>query len=231
MKLLSAAVVLLLCLVATTSAQTGEVFVATRQVKMQTATAFFKFPVEAQRGERWEIVKKDKKKVALTFGPGDERRVMMQQIGKVFKYELSAAEFAAGFVAESDWPNARARLAAELQGRFMDLSVAECERIINGEYWIGMKREHAAEVAGNRVLAREITETADGAAEIWKVAVFSLGTTAATTAKDHAIEGALATPSRPRESLDPKLARDMEQAVRIVLTFKGETLTSITRRK
>jgi hypothetical protein len=224
-------VLLLLCLVALPAfAQTGVVVVAAHRVKMQNARPFIKMLVDTQRGERWEVVKRDKKKVALTFGPKDERRAMMAATGKVMKYELPAADFATAFVPESEWPNARRQQAAELQRRFTDLTIEQCERIVEGEYWIGMKGEHAAEVAGNRILGKETTETANGKAEVWKVAGFSAATIAGTSARDHTITGVLATPSRPRESTDAKMSRDFEQAVKVVLTLKNDTLTEIKRR-
>ena len=86
-----------------------QVVVATMQTRLETKTFLFKFPVEAQRGERWEVVKSGKDKVSLTFGPNDERRKMLESIGrrKAPAYELSAKAFAASFVSEATWSERR----------------------------------------------------------------------------------------------------------------------------
>jgi hypothetical protein len=210
----------------------GEVVVATRQVKLQTSTFLFKLPVEAQRGERWEVVKRGKK-VKLTFGPQDERRRMVEAMGmkKPLEYELDAAAFSSSFVPEVEWPASRRALATELQRRFDTLSGAECERIVEGEVWVGMRREHAAEAVGNRLFQKEARETQEGTTETWRVGAFSLLTTAESAVKGQILEETVtARPSKLAEPFAVRAARDFEANTRLVLTFKDGALTEVVRR-
>ena len=50
--------VLIALIVAAPTVLAGETYVAKRDVQMKTATALFKFPVDAMRGDRWELVKR-----------------------------------------------------------------------------------------------------------------------------------------------------------------------------
>jgi hypothetical protein len=210
-------------------AQTGEIVVATRKLRMETSSASPKISGEAQPGERWEVVKRDKKKVQIVIGPQDERRLLDQLKGKVLKFELTAEAFAAAFVTIAEWPAAKLRLSSELRQRFPDLSDEQAGKIIDGEYWIGMKLAHAAVIAGTRVLARRISEMEIGTAEVWLVAAFSVGMTAETTHIIHVNDDADATPSIPRVSLEDMIDHYPPGAVRIVLTFRDGVLTAITR--
>jgi len=210
-------------------AQTGEIVVATRKTRLQTSTAFPRISIEAKPGERWEVVKRDKKKAQLIIGPQDERRQIEQSAGKVLKFELTAEAFAAAFVTIAEWPAAKLRLSSELRQRFPDLSDEQAVKIIDGEYWIGMKLAHAAEFAGTRVLARRITEMAVGIAEVWLVAAFSVGMTAETTDKIYVNDAALASPSNSRELFEAMMDRYPPGAVRLVPTFRDGVLTAITR--
>jgi hypothetical protein len=211
----------------------GEVFVATKQVQLQTKTFLLKLPVEAQRGERWEVIKRNKNKVTLTFGPKDSRRDMLKSAGmnKLPEYEVNSSIFDAGFVHENQWTETRKALAAELKRRFESLSIEECEKLIEGELWIGMKKEHAEEAVGNRVLKKEIRETQEGKSENWRVGAFSITTTAKSTAKAYVFEDTLtSSPSRPMEPLDVRANRDLEANTRFILGFKNDILAEIIRR-
>ncbi len=210
-----------------------EIVVATKQVELQTKTFLLKLPVEAQRGERWEVVKRSKSKITLTFGPTDARREMMKSFGmkKPPEYEINTDTFASAFVPESQWPEARKALASELQRRFNDLSIEECEKVIEGELWVGMKKAHAAEAVGNRVLQKEIRESQEGKSETWRIGAFSLITTSKITVKAYDFEETVtASPSKPMEPLDVKAKRDLESNTRSILTFKNDILTEIVRR-
>jgi hypothetical protein len=211
----------------------GDVVVATRQTQLKTNTFMFKLPVEAQRGERWEIVKYSKGKVVLTFGPHDERRAAMAQYGirMTVGYELDGKMFAEGFVLETDWPSKRKSLASELQKRFVDLSLEQCEKLLDGELWTGMSRDQAMESigSGNRILRKEMSETANGKTESWKVGAFSLNTTAQSTVAVYNVDNVFSSPSHPQEPLDVKAERDLERNVRMVLTFKDGVLDEIVR--
>ncbi|MBX3278533.1 MAG: hypothetical protein KF868_11080 [Acidobacteria bacterium] len=227
---ISLALLTLILLTHSAFAQSGDIYVAIRQAPLQTNTKFLKLPVEVQRGERWEVVKQDKKKVILTFGPQDERRGPFTTRGmKPPTYEISATEFTVAFVPESAWPAKRRELAAEIQKKFADLSPEQCERVVDGEYWVGMKTEHAAQIAGNRILGKEASETADGKTEIWKVGFFSAETHMRSAAKVHLVEGELATPSRPRGSTDAAINQAVERGTRFVLRFKNGELAEITQ--
>ncbi len=211
----------------------GEIYVATKQVQMKTKTFLFKFPVEAQRGERWEIVKWSKSKVVLTFGPKDSRREAFQRAGlkKQFEYEVDGATFAAGFVAESKWPETRKTLAAELKKRFESLTLKESERAIDGEVWVGMKKELALEaIDGNRIFKKESRETKDGASEIWHIGGASISTTGQISGKSHMIDEVFSSPSRPAEPLETKMNREMEASIVMVLNFKNGELSEVVRR-
>ena len=209
-------------------AQTGEIVVVTRKTRMQTSSASPRISGEAKPGERWEVVKRDKKKVQIIIGPQDERRQIEQLKGKVLKFELTAEAFAAAFVTIAEWPAAKLRLSSELRQRFPDLSDEQAGKIIDGEYWIGMKLEHAAVLAGNRVLLRRISEMASGTAEVWLVAAFGVGMTAETTHIIHVNDDADATPSIPRVSLEDMIDHYPPGDVRVVLTFRDGALTTIT---
>jgi hypothetical protein len=211
----------------------SQTVVATKQVQMKTKTFLFKFPVEAQRGERWEVTNKGKNTVSLTFGPNDERREMMRSAGikKTFEYVVDAGVFNSSFVTEADWPGARRALAAPLQKQFTDLSLEQCEKIIEGELWIGMKKEHAAEAVGDRILRKESRETVEGKSESWRVGAFSLGTTAKSTATSYVLDETIfASPSRPHEPLEVRGNRDLDTNTRLLLTFKNDLLIEIVRR-
>ncbi len=210
----------------------GQIVVATMQTRLETKTFLFKLPVEAQRGERWEVVKSGKDKVSLTFGPNDERRKMLESIGrrKAPAYELSAKAFAASFVPEATWSERRRDMGLELQKRFSDLSIDQCEKIIEGEVWIGMKKEHAAEAIGNRIFNKAIRETKEGTSETWQVGVFSISTTATSTARSQVYNEMLATPSTPSESMDVRAERNMQKNIRMVLTFTHGELSEIIRK-
>jgi hypothetical protein len=210
-------------------AQTGEIVVATRKIRMQTSSSNPRIFGDAKPGERWEVVKRDKKKVQIIIGPQDERRQLLQSKGKLVQFEVPTEAFAAAFVPIAEWPAAKLRLASELQQRFPDLSDEQAGKIIDREYWVGMKMAHAAEIAGTRVLLRRITEMASGTAEIWLVSAFSVGMTAETTEKIHVNDGALATPSIPKEWLEAMLDRYPPGAVRLVLTFRDGVLTPIEK--
>jgi hypothetical protein len=211
----------------------GGTFVATKQVQLETKTFLLKLPVEAQRGERWVVLKRGKNKVTLTFGPDDARREAIKSAGmkKLPEYEINAHIFASSFVPEYQWPEARKALASDLQRRFRDLSIEECEKIIEGELWIGMSKEQAAEAVGNRVLSKEIRESKDGKSESWRVGAFSLATTAKSTATSYVHRGIFtASPSRPMEPLDVQAERDRESNTRLILTFEDDVLSVIVRR-
>jgi hypothetical protein len=208
----------------------GNIVVATRQTQLKTHTLMFKYPVEAQRGERWEILKYSKSKVILTFGPQDGRRAMMAQIGKTFGYELDSRVFVESFVLETDWPSKRKSLASELQKRFVDLSLEQCEKLLDGELWAGMTRDQAMESVGNRILRKETSETVFGKTESWKVGAFSMYTTAQSIATSYSNEGIFRSSSQPQEPLAVKAERDLERNVRMVLTFKDGVLDEIVRR-
>ena len=209
-----------------------DVVVATKQTRLETKTFLFKFPVEAQRAERWEVVKFGKDKVSLTFGPNDDRRKMLESIGqrKPPYYELSAKDFAASFIPEASWPARRRDMAIELQKRCRDLSIEQCEKIIEGELWIGMRKEYALEAIGNRVFNKTIRETKDGMSETWQLGAFSVATTATSTGRSHAYDQILATPSNPSESLGSRIERDMANNIRMVLTFTNGDLSEIIRK-
>jgi hypothetical protein len=213
----------------------GDIVVATRQTQMKTNTFMFKLPVEAQRGERWEILKYSKGKVVLTFGPHDERRVAMAELGirMTVGYEMDGRTFAEGFVLETDWPSKRKSLASELQKRFVDLSLEQCEKLLDGELWVGMTCDQAMESIGssNRILRKEVSETANGKTESWKVGAFSLNTTAQSTVAVYNVDNVFSSPSHPQEPLDVKAERDLERNVRMVLTFKDGVLDEIVRRR
>jgi len=233
---------LLLCLLAAPALaqnQKGEIVVAIRQTKLKTSTFLFKFPLEAQRGERWEILKYGGT-VVLNFAPQDERRIRMEEIlaqhGKMIKkmvgsgYELDRKVFDGAFVLETDWPRARKALASELQKQFSGLSVEQCEKLIEGELWIGMSRDYAAESVGTRVLRKETSENADGKSEIWRVGSYSRMTTGESLASEQHVEGIFASPSHPQDTSHEAMNRDLERSVRIVLTFKDGALAEIVRR-
>lgn len=211
----------------------GEVFVATKQVQLQTKTFLLKLPVEAQRGERWEVIKRNKNNVTVTFGPNDPRREKLKSAGmkKLPQYEVNTATFDAAFVHESQWPETRTALAAELKRRFDSLTFQECEKLIEGELWIGMKKEHADEAVGNRILKKETRETQEGQFESWRVGAFSVATTAKSTAKVYVFEDTVtSSPSRPMEPLDVRANRNFEANTRIILSFKNGILVEIIRR-
>lgn len=211
----------------------GETFVATKQVELKTKTFLLKLPVEAQRGERWEVLKQGKHTVTLTFGPKDARREMLKSVGmkKLPEYEIKADVFASAFVPEHQWPEIRKALAAELRKQFKDLSIEECEKIIEGELWIGMKKEQAAEAVGNRILRREIRESQEGKSESWRVGAFSVATTAKSTATAYVFEESVtASPSKPMEPLEVRADRNFESNTRLILSFKNDILIEIVRR-
>jgi hypothetical protein len=231
--ILIAALAVAVCEMGTASTRNGEVFVATKQVKLQTRTFLLKLPVEAQRGERWEVIKRNRNNVTVTIGPNDPRRDMLKSAGmkKLPQYEVSTSIFDAAFVPENQWPEARKALAAELKRRFDSLSIEECEKLIEGELWIGMKKEHADEAVGNRIFRKETRETQEGEFENWRVGAFSIATTAKSTAKVYVFEDTLtSSPSRPMEPIEVKLNRDLEANIRIILSFKNDILVEIIRR-
>jgi len=171
--------------------------------------------------------------VTLTFVPNEEVRRMLANAGlkKLPEYEVDAVVFASSFAPEAEWPAARRALAVDMQRRLDGLSVEDWERIVEGEVWVGMKREPAAEAVGNRLFHKEERETQEGKTEVWRVGAFSLATTAESTAKVQVFEESVtARPSKPAESLDVKAARDFEANTRLVLTFKDGALTEIVRR-
>jgi hypothetical protein len=182
----------------------GDVVVATKQTLLKRA--------EARRGERWEITKYSKDKVELTFGPGDERREALARIGKTFSYEIDGAQFVASFVPESQWPAKRKELSTGVHQRFPDLTAEQCEKIIDGELWMGMTKDQAFEAAGVRILKKETSQTAAGTGEIWRVGYVSQLT---------------AIQSMPAAI---GLDRDFEGATRLILTFENGKLVEIVKR-
>ncbi len=94
-----------------------------------------------------------------------------------------------------------------------------------------MKKEHAAEAVGNRVLRKESRESLEGKSENWRVGAISLGTAAKLTATSYVLDDTLfASPSRPHEPLEVRADRDLESNTRLILTFKNDVLIEIVRR-
>ena len=202
----------------------GELFVAKSQVGLRTKSALFSYPVEAQRGEVWEVVTLSKSKVVLTFGPDDYRRAQMTEIGirTLPKYKLSREAFDASFVEVSVWPDARRTLAIALKNRLPALDLDSLERIVDGDVWVGMPIEAAQEAVGSRILQRETTETIDGESEWWSVGALSTAALAELTAVKYVDAGG-------EGSLRDASQADREGATRMKLTFQRGKLIEITR--
>ena len=213
------------------------IVVATRSVKLQTHTVFLKLPLETHRGEQWLIVKSGSRKTILTLVPGDPRLASMHTYGitKIPKYEIDTPTFEFSFISADAWSSMKRQLAVELAKRFKDLSVEQCERLIRGEIWIGLRKEHVIEALGaDRILRKEIRETQEGSTEVWSVGYVSLATSVETTAKLYAFEDILvSSPSRPTEPFGARAARDLDldQNTVMVLEFRNDELIQIVRRQ
>ncbi len=213
-----------------TGADEPELVVAIRPVQLQTNTKLFSYPVEAQRGEVWQVVRRTKKKLILTFGPDDPRGKRWSQMGsqKLPTYGIDAAEFSAAFVSEDAWPAARKKLARELRGSLPDMQLADLERLIEGKVWPGMTQKAAEVAVGTRVLRKEKKQTKDGVTERWQVGAFSLGIVARSTAEEYVDESVWL--GRPQDTLDERGDRRLDRSVRMILVFKDGVLTEVTER-
>ena len=213
----------------TALAQTGEILVASRQVMMTDNSYIDKVPVEAQRGERWEIVKKGKDKITVTFGPGDLRREISRRARRVVKLEVSSIEYRTGLVPEAKWPAKRRAIAEILQERLADLTLEECEKVIDGELWVGMKRAHAMEAIGNLIHEKNVGDIDDGEIEIWKVGFASLLTSALISAQNGGARRYLSTQTNPVELSDARLERELDHNLKYILKFRNGELIKIIR--
>jgi len=217
------ALVLIALSVAAPTVLAGETYVAKRDVQMKTATALFKFPVDAMRGERWELVKRTKSKVLLTFGPDDERRAEMAKWGmkKLPRYRLDPAVFDSAFVHIDEWPQARRSLAESLSPS-LALSVEDKERLIEGEVWIGMSQEAAEVSVGRQVLKKATSETVDGVSEQWWVSPFGRTTSVELEVKTLHASGQDVSRNSHDEMVDA--------TTRLVLWFTNGELVEIVRK-
>ncbi len=190
---------------------------------MKTATALFKLPVDAMRGERWELVKRTKSKVLLTFGQDDPRRAEMAKWGvnKLPKYRLDPSAFDSAFVHIDEWPQERRSLAESLSPS-LALSVEDRDRLIEGEVWIGMSQEAAELSVGRQVLKKTTSETVDGISEQWWVSPFGRTTSVELEVKTLHASGQEVSVNSHDEMVDA--------TSRLVLWFTNGELVEIVRR-
>lgn len=151
--------------------------------------------------------------------------------GVIVAGQVDVRSFVASFVPVADWPRERRTLAVAIQRRFPDLKLEDCEHLIDGEVWVGLKKPHVQEAVGHRILGVETRETVEGRSEVWRIGAFGLLTTAQSTAEQHVDESVrLSSLRRPEEPLDVKAARDLEANTRLVLFFKNDVLVEIARK-
>jgi hypothetical protein len=138
-------------------------------------------------------------------------------------------EYLTGLVPEAEWPAKRRAIAKLLQEWFVDLTLEECEKVIGGELWSGMNREHALEAIGNLIHEKNVGDTDDGEIEIWQVGFLSLMTSALVSAKNGGGRRDLSTQTNPVELSDARLERELDQNLKYILKFRNGELIKLIR--
>lgn len=205
--------------------------IATEPVRLQTNTKLFSYPVEAQRGQTWAVVKQTRRRVILTFGEDDDRdRFLAMGLKKLPTYRVPPDVFERTFVAEDKWPEVRSAIADRLCTQLSGLAPDKCERLVDGEVWLGLSMEAVEAAVGNRVLERSRTETETGVSEVWRVGAWSASTIAESSAKQVIDAGTWLGDDMSSQAITERNESMQESAIRMVLTFQDGRLTEITTR-